>query len=151
MSIPLLSVCAALLGTAVNLFGIVPAAFNDRFGSQRAVLQATPAELQEVPHVGPKLAGALCQAFHDRSVEAEWERLARHPVRVVALGTPEYPAARYRPSGLYVTDETDAETAGYGWSNRPVRASQTRTTLPAQPVARRRPSGLYAAPITECL
>jgi DNA processing protein len=67
------------------------AALLERFGSPRGVLEATPAELREVPHIGPKLAGALCQALHERNVEAELERLARHHVRVAALGGPDYP------------------------------------------------------------
>jgi DNA processing protein len=67
------------------------AALLERFGSAAAVLQASPAELTEVPHVGPKLAGDLHAAAGRNDVDAELGRMAKHGARVLALGTPEYP------------------------------------------------------------
>ena len=57
VSIPLLAVCAALLGTAVNLFGVVPAAFNDRFGAERT------ASLSSFANTMAQLAGATALAL----------------------------------------------------------------------------------------
>jgi DNA processing protein len=67
------------------------AALLERFGSAGGVLAASVSELASVPHVGDKLAGAICRALHDGNVEAEVERLAAHEVRLLALGSPEYP------------------------------------------------------------
>jgi DNA processing protein len=69
------------------------AALLDRFGSAGAVLQASPDELCEVPHIGNKLAQDLHQAMRRADVTAEQELLARHGVGLLALGSPDYPAA----------------------------------------------------------
>jgi DNA processing protein len=68
------------------------AALLERFGSAAAVLEAGPAELCEVPHIGDKLAGDIYEALRDVDVDAELERMDRHAVRLLALGTGEYPA-----------------------------------------------------------
>jgi hypothetical protein len=57
VSIALLAVIAALLGTAVNLFGIVPAAFNDRFGAERT------ASLSAFANTLAQLSGATALAL----------------------------------------------------------------------------------------
>src|SRR5207253_2029023 len=53
--------------------------------------QATPAQLQEIPHIGPKLAQDICQAMREVNVGAELEAMARQNVRLLARGTPDYP------------------------------------------------------------
>jgi DNA processing protein len=68
------------------------AALLQRFGSAAAALQASPAELQEVPYLGAKLAGELAGAWDRVNLEPELELLHRHGVRLLALGSPEYPA-----------------------------------------------------------
>jgi DNA processing protein len=68
------------------------AALLEQFGSAAAVLQARADELREVPHIGAKLADSLTQAMRTADVDAEVERMARHEVRLVALGSAEYPA-----------------------------------------------------------
>jgi DNA processing protein len=68
------------------------AALLERFGSAGAVLEAGPEQLCEVLHIGTKLAGDVCAALREVDVDAELERMDRHGVRLVALGTPEYPA-----------------------------------------------------------
>jgi DNA processing protein len=67
------------------------AALLDRFGSAEAVLGASSAELCDVPHIGPKLAGDIREALRGADVDGELERMERHGVRLLALGTPEYP------------------------------------------------------------
>lgn len=67
------------------------AALLQRFGSAAAVLRASAEQLREVPHIGAKLAGDLRQAMRSVAVDEEMERIARHEVRLLALGTPEYP------------------------------------------------------------
>jgi DNA processing protein len=69
------------------------AALLEKFGSAEAVLHAGPQELQQVPRIGDKLAQDLYQAIQEANVAAEMELIERHQVRLLALGTPEYPAA----------------------------------------------------------
>jgi DNA processing protein len=69
------------------------AALLKRFGSPGAILRASAAELQEVPHIGEKLARSVVDALHAADVDAEVQRMAQAGVRLLALGTPEYPAA----------------------------------------------------------
>jgi DNA processing protein len=64
----------------------------ERFGSAGAVLQASAEELCEVPHIGSKLAGDLVGRMRGLDVGPELERLARHEVRLLVLGSPDYPA-----------------------------------------------------------
>jgi DNA processing protein len=68
------------------------AALLERFGSAAAVLRASPQELCEVPHIGSKLAGQLRDEMARADLGAELEAMARHGVRLLALGAPEYPA-----------------------------------------------------------
>lgn len=67
------------------------AALLKRFGTAAAVLRAGASELQEVPHVGSRLAESLGHALQHVDVDAELARMARHEVHVLALGSPEYP------------------------------------------------------------
>ena len=69
------------------------AALLERFGSAAGALRAREAELGEVPQIGPKLARSFARAMGEVDVAAEVGRLERSGVRLVALGTPEYPAA----------------------------------------------------------
>ncbi|MBV9124072.1 MAG: DNA-processing protein DprA, partial [Planctomycetes bacterium] len=68
-------------------------ALLERFGSAAAVVQATPEQLAEVPHIGDKLAQDFARAMKSADVAGEVELMDRHRVRLVALGSPEYPAA----------------------------------------------------------
>jgi DNA processing protein len=68
------------------------AALLERFGSACAILEAEPNRLCEVPHIGTKLAGDVHMALREVDVDAELARMDRHGVRLLALGTPEYPA-----------------------------------------------------------
>src|ERR1043166_3893388 len=71
------------------------AALLERFGSARAALAAGAEKLSEVPGIGTILSAEIVQAR--RSVEGdvaeEMGLLEKHRVRLVARGTPEYPAA----------------------------------------------------------
>jgi len=69
------------------------AALLQRFGSAAAALQASRAQLCEVPHIGDKLAGDIFQAMQRVDVAAELDRLTAHQVRLLALGTADYPPA----------------------------------------------------------
>jgi DNA processing protein len=69
------------------------AALLERFGTAAAVLGADAALLQEVPHVGPQVAAAVANARRQIAVDREIARAQQFGVRLVALGTPEYPAA----------------------------------------------------------
>jgi DNA processing protein len=68
------------------------AALLERFGSAGAVLCAGPEKLQNVPHIGNKLATGLHEAMQHVEVDAELARVEKSHVRLVMLGTPDYPA-----------------------------------------------------------
>jgi DNA processing protein len=69
------------------------AALLKRFGSAAEVLRVSAAALQEVPHIGDKLANSLVQAMRQVRVEDELQEMDRHGVRLLVQGTSEYPAA----------------------------------------------------------
>jgi DNA processing protein len=68
------------------------AALISRFGSAEAVLEAPAQELQQVPHLGARLAERVHQALRAVDVGAELERIEQHNVRLLALGEPGYPS-----------------------------------------------------------
>lgn len=68
------------------------AALLAKFGTAAAVLRATASELQQVSQIGEHLANQFVQAIRRADVDAELASMAQHAVRVLALGTPEYPA-----------------------------------------------------------
>jgi DNA processing protein len=67
-------------------------ALIDRFGSAEAARRASASELQEVPHVGAKLAHAFADALRSADPQAELERVAKHGVQLVPLNSDDYPA-----------------------------------------------------------
>jgi DNA processing protein len=69
------------------------AALLAHFGSAAEVLGAGADELQEVPLIGPKLAHNIRRAREGSLVEDELRRVERFGVRLLSLGTPDYPAA----------------------------------------------------------
>ncbi len=69
------------------------AALLERFDSARDVLAASAEELAEVPGIGSKLSAEIVQGRREVDVEEELRLLEKHQVRLVARGTPEYPAA----------------------------------------------------------
>ncbi len=95
MSTPLSSELRDLL-TLHLVPGIGPrltAGLLERFGSAAAVLGASVAQLQEVPYVGPQVAAAVAAARRNIAVDREIARAQQFGVRLLALGTPEYPPA----------------------------------------------------------
>ena len=88
------------------------AALLERFGSAEAVLKARSHELCEVSHIGAQLAANVRAAIERADVDAELTRMAEHGVRLLALGTPEYPAALAKipdpPQLLYVAGTLEA-------------------------------------------
>lgn len=69
------------------------AALLERFGTVAAILSANVAQLLEVPHVGPRVATGVAGARQNVAVDREIARMEKFGVRLVALGTPEYPKA----------------------------------------------------------
>ncbi|HEY7313321.1 MAG TPA: DNA-processing protein DprA [Gemmataceae bacterium] len=69
------------------------AALLERFGSAGAALRASVAELSAIPYITPRLAESITQAAARDDAAAELERVERHGVRLIALGTPEYPSS----------------------------------------------------------
>jgi DNA processing protein len=68
------------------------AALLERFGTAGAILRARPGQLCEVPHVGSRVAEQIGKAFAQVDVHAELDSMAQHGVRLIALGSPDYPA-----------------------------------------------------------
>jgi DNA processing protein len=64
----------------------------ERFGTAAAVLRAAVNELRDVPYVGGELAERLARARATIDVDAEVGRMEKFGVRLIARGTPEYPA-----------------------------------------------------------
>ncbi|MBI1913148.1 MAG: DNA-protecting protein DprA [Planctomycetes bacterium] len=69
------------------------AALLERFGSPGAVLAASAEQLAGVSGFGTKLSADIVQGRREVDVEEELRLLEKHGVRLVARGTPEYPAA----------------------------------------------------------
>lgn len=61
-------------------------ALLERFGSPAAVLQATAAELQSVPHLGPKVANQLLAAWREQDAVLAQELAAVAQAQVTVLG-----------------------------------------------------------------
>ena len=82
------------------------AALLQHFGSAARARRAGAAELCAVDGIGPKLAEQLARALPAVDVDGELRQVERAGVRLVALGTPEYPAALAQisdpPQLLYV-------------------------------------------------
>lgn len=63
----------------------------ERFGSAAGALRATAAQLQEVPHIGAKLAQSLSAAMRHVDVTAEIELMAQQGVRLLVRGNADFP------------------------------------------------------------
>jgi len=66
-------------------------ALLDRFGSAAAARRASVAQLQEVPHIGAKLANDFAAVLRTVDPQAERDRIAEHGVTLVPLSSPDYP------------------------------------------------------------
>jgi DNA processing protein len=75
-----------------NLGPRLTAALLAHFGSAGAVRGASAARLRQVPLIGPNLSEQFAAALATVNVDCERELIERHGVRLVALGTAEYPA-----------------------------------------------------------
>ncbi len=69
------------------------AALLERFGSATAALRASSAELSAIPFITPRLAECIQQASQRSDAAAELERMQKHGVRLISLGSSEYPSA----------------------------------------------------------
>jgi len=91
------------------------AALLQRFGSAQNALRASADQLRQVPYLGAKLAGDLTEAIQRVDVESELELLTKHGVRLLALGSPEYPPSVCQiadpPHLLYYRGQVQARDA----------------------------------------
>src|SRR5947209_3963825 len=69
------------------------AALLRRFGSAAAIFKASPSELGEIPYLPAATSALLKKALAAGDVDAELDLMDKHQVRLVRLGTPDYPAA----------------------------------------------------------
>ncbi len=123
------------------------AALLERFGSARAALGASVADLCTVPYITPRLAESLTQALARSDAAAELERMERHGVRLIALGTPEYPPSLANipdpPHLLYLRGTLTAADA-----NAVALVGSRHCTDYGRRVATRLASGLARAGVT---
>jgi DNA processing protein len=68
-------------------------ALLERFGSAAGALQATAAQLQEVPHIGGKLAQSLSAAMRQLDVEGELKLIEQQGVRLLFRDGADFPAS----------------------------------------------------------
>jgi DNA processing protein len=66
-------------------------ALLDHFGSATAARRATAGQLQQVPHIGAKLANDFAAALRTVDPQAEYERATQFGVTLVPLTSPDYP------------------------------------------------------------
>jgi DNA processing protein len=65
----------------------------ERFGTTDGILKATESQLLTVPRVGAELAARIIEAANSPEVDAEAQLVAKAKVRLLVLGTPDYPVA----------------------------------------------------------
>ena len=80
------------LNLVPNLGPRLTAALLTHFGSAGAIRGASAAQLRKVPLIGPSLSEQFAAALATATVDRECELIERHGVRLVALGSSEYPA-----------------------------------------------------------
>ena len=68
-------------------------ALLERFGTAARARQAPAAQLQEVPHIGPKLAQSLSVGMRRVDVEAELEVIGQQSVRLLFRDSADFPAS----------------------------------------------------------
>jgi DNA processing protein len=118
----------------------------DAFGSAAAILQASTAELQQVDHVGPKLAKAIRASTPDAAL-AEWRRCQNLGVQIFLRDSDGYPASLERipdpPAMLFAKGELRSED-----ELAVAIVGSRRCTLYGQQMAERFAAGLARAGIT---
>ena len=89
------------------------AALLQHFGSASAACRASAHAIAEVESVGTKLASRFAESLRSVNVDAEWKLIRRFGVRVVRIGTPEYPTTLATipdpPSLIYVRGTLPAD------------------------------------------
>jgi DNA processing protein len=65
----------------------------ERFVTLDRILRASAADLIEVARVGPELAARIAAAANSPEAAAEAERVVKSGVRLLALGSPDYPVS----------------------------------------------------------
>ncbi len=91
-------------------------ALVDHFGTAAEVRRAKAGHLEEVPHIGAKLARSFADALAEVDPMAEYQRSVELGVRLLTLNSPDYPASLKSvpdaPHLLYVRGEiTSADDA----------------------------------------
>ncbi len=66
-------------------------ALLNRFGSASAARRATPSELEQIPHIGAKLANSFVEAMRSADPSSELQRAERHNVQLLPRWSPDYP------------------------------------------------------------
>ncbi len=123
------------------------AALLERFGSAAVALRASVADLCAIPYLTPRLAESIRQAPERSDAAAELERMERHGVRLIALGTPEYPSSLANiddpPYLLYLRGNMTAADA-----NAVALVGSRHCTDYGRRIAARLASGLVRAGVT---
>ena len=84
----------------------IAGALLERFGTAERIHQATAEQFAEVPMIGTILARKFADSLREVDVDAEVGRIESAGVRLLALGTPDYPpmlaSIEDAPSLLYI-------------------------------------------------
>ena len=87
----------------------------ERFGTAKAVLEASPSQLREVHGVGPKLVQNIAEADHQIDVEAEIALCREHGIDIITESHASYPRALREihdpPGVLFVRGEIKPDDA----------------------------------------
>lgn len=65
---------------------------EESLGNPATVCDASIRDLKQVEGVGPKLADQIRHGIDEADIDAEWQRIDEHGVRLVGLSSDEYPA-----------------------------------------------------------
>src|SRR5271170_3844013 len=88
-------------------------ALLERFGSARQALQASVADLAEIPHISLALADKLSKAWQDANVDEELALMRAHGVNLLLAGGADYPPALAQlegaPALLFVAGQIKPE------------------------------------------
>jgi DNA processing protein len=74
-------------------------ALVERFGSARQALQASVAELAEVPHISTAIAERLSKAWQNADVDQELALMLKHGVNMLLAGAAGYPSSLTQLAG----------------------------------------------------
>jgi len=97
------------LAMTPGLGPILTRRLEEAFQGPVGVCAASGSQMRTVEGIGPKRADAIRRAIDEADIDAEWDSVARHGARIIAIDDPSYPPLLHHiidpPSLLYVRGE----------------------------------------------